>query len=92
MLPTIRKELGDLSMSFYSDLENFIGEANDELTRSNIVETTITYLIKVRQLVPIDFDLNKIGICPLASAPDRIDFNLYTKRLLDDIIQNVHIK
>lgn len=77
--------IGELSAAYEQTLRGFIGEVNDELTRENIRSKTIDYLMQIRDIVPIEFDASKIGICPVVSTHDDLEFNGYTTAILRDI-------
>lgn len=84
-----KEQLNELTDHVINNMNRFVGEKNDEITRSRVEEEMKRYLLAVREIAPIDFDLSKVGLCPITSTHDHLEFNAYTRSVLMDIGSNL---
>lgn len=86
------QEIVDLSDMLTTDIESFIGEFNDELTRSRLTEIMRMYFVRVRAITRLPIDINKIGLCNISKIAPTIgsDFGLPTDRYENEIRANAY--
>jgi hypothetical protein len=97
MLDTTRDEIVRLSELFEANLQNFVGEKNDELTHYQITELMKQYISDVAKHVPLRFEPDKIGILSINSSGvypwehrhDEIIPNDYTRIIFKEIVGNL---